>query len=108
LSPIILEPFLIFPNGKNRKKKAQEHNSFKPLCLLPKTKKQRSCKNQDEMIPESTSLMRKIEERTKPTKKEISPKPQNQNKEAYKNPKETFMKARKRRRRSSLSEQKID
>jgi hypothetical protein len=61
--------FLIFPKSKNRKKKAQEHKSLKPLCLLPKTKKQRSHKKQVEMIPESTSLMRKIEERTKLTKK---------------------------------------
>jgi len=55
LPSIILKPFLIVPKNEKRKK-VPEQRSLKSLQSPTKTSKKRSFKNQDEMIPESTSL----------------------------------------------------
>jgi len=63
-----------------------------------KNKKERGRKKQDEMILESTSLVRK-NSRVQNFKKEISRKLQNQNKEDYKNLKERCKKSKKKKKR---------
>jgi len=73
LPPITLKPFLLSLKSEKRKK-AQEHRSLKFQSLLQKPPKERSFKNQDEMIPESTSLKRKMK-RVQNLQKEISSKP---------------------------------
>jgi hypothetical protein len=74
MSPsIILRPFLLSPKNEKRKK-VQEHRSLKFQSLLQKPPKERSFKNQYEMIPESTSLKRKMK-RVQNLQKEISLKP---------------------------------
>jgi len=98
LLPIILEPFLIYPKSE-KKKKAQEHRSLKSLCLLqkPKRKKFQNPRRDD---PRKHKPEEENRRENKTHQKEISSKPQNQNKEAYKNPKERLKKARKRRKKT--------
>jgi len=73
LPSIILKPFLTVPKNEKRKK-APEQRSLKSLKSPTKTSKKRSFKNQDEMIPESTSLKWKMT-RVQNLQKEISQKP---------------------------------
>jgi hypothetical protein len=72
---------------------------FEILKVSFKNQKKEVSKNQDEMIPESTSLKRKTK-RVQNLQKEINLKPQNQNKEAYKNPKERLTKTSQRRKKT--------
>jgi len=86
-----------FPKSK-KKKKAQEHRSLKSLCLLqkPKRKKFQNPRRDD---PRKHKPEEENRRENKTHQKEISSKPQNQNKEAYKNPKQRFKKEEKEEKR---------